>query len=223
MGFHLRAFIAVGLVLSVCLSGCGKMAALQGVHNEIVKIEKEWIDANNLTVKGQLKLMTVEHQFVSAYNGAETIDLKVAALQVAIEELSPLGGQAIDSDYQLAFAEYLDNLINWKAALEANDSELINRGEVQNPVLGAKVTTLHTSGQVAAAERALARIDGLDLTDIPEDYQAALNVWKENIKSIEKTIRAEEFEVATELLGKNVPLVEKLNVIAEKHGLTVQR
>jgi len=223
MGFPLRVFIAVGLVLSVCLSGCGKMAALQGVHNEIVEIEKEWIDANNLTVKPQLKLVTVEHQFVSAYNGAETIDLKVAAIQVAIEELSPLGGQPIGSDYQLAFAEYLDNLINWKAALEEKDAELVNRGEVQSPVLGAKLTTLHTSGQVAAAERALERIDGLDLTDIPEDYQAALSLWKENITQLEESLRKEQYEVANEFMAKNVPLISELNALAEKHGLTVDK
>ena len=221
--FYAVYWLLAGLTISVCLIGCGHQKSLMKVQNEVKQIESDWIDVHNENIVVHTSLVDTENTFVDAYNSAKDLEEKVLVLKNAIQELERLKGAGMGTDYQLAFNAYLNNIVSWKVGLETKDAEVIVHGAEQNVSLGQKLVSVVSAAQLTAAALAVDRVEALDLTDIPQDYQVALDVWKENIKSIEKSIRAKEFEVATEFLAKNVPLIEKVNVIAEKHGLIIER
>ena len=212
-----------GVAISICLVGCGRQKALMKVQNQVKEIESEWIGRHNIDIEKHQRLVSVENKFVAAYNGIQDAEQRQLVLEEAIGELEPLKGQAMGSEYRQAFEKYLANITAWKKALQEKDNEAVVHCAEQNAVLGMELAAVLSSGQVTAAKRAVESLEALDLTDIPEDYQAAFTVWKDNIKNVRMAMEAKEFDKSTKLLSQNVPLVEKLNVLAEEHGLTIER
>ena len=220
---HLMSFVLSGLMFTVSFSGCGEEVALVNVHNEIREIESEWLEThyqnNEVTEKLQKSVVKYSVAFDKAQDPAE----RRLTLQTLIRELKLLKGRSMGAHYRVAFNEWLDNIVKLQAAIDANDKSSISYHHQQDDVLIDKAMNTFRDQRVAAAKKAARRIASLDLTDIPEDYQAALRIWEGNIREVAKSILEKDDRVCNGLVKKSKPLVEELNVIAEKHGLIITR